>query len=494
MIKCILNWVLLAGCIAYTHAGLAGQPKHDYLLKPTGKYGVAFKDIHWIDGSNCPDPNFSQNQNDFSANNKQYCHEIMVRIYYPTPFKTYNGTAYYKPAILAEQNALRAKHLKYENIEKLSRLKSHTIENAPIIKNVQFPILLFISGLGGQVQLYENLITELVSHGYIVVGINSMFINGDIALPNDKIISTIDVQSWNVATTKIIPILERDVEFVYKKIHDKSQNALFNSMDLKHIGVIGHSFGGRAVANVVNRHETWFQALVTFDMEAHMGSFEPRNVSIMPPSMHIITAYWRTAFNWMNLHYRLNKNGYLVTLSPTSKDKHYSYHMNFTDFSMLQYMPVYQASMAQDNSRLKIREDVIIKTDGKKFGLQNVKKPTYLIVKNKHSWEVIYYELKKEPVAVSLEAIPGLQLALDHLSEISPKQSELISIKKMIHAWHQRFGNYLGRGNGFKITQALNLYLLDFFNTFLKNESNPLVDCLPLTTNTYLECGPGVFK
>jgi hypothetical protein len=66
-------------------------------------------------------------------------------------------------------------------------------------------------------------------------------------------------------------------------------------------------------------------------------------------------------------------------------------------------------------------------------------------------------------------------------------------MRKMIHAWHQRFGNYLGYGNGVQITQALNLYLLDFFNTYLKNKSNPLIDCISLTTNTYLECGPGVF-
>jgi len=94
---------------------------------------------------------------------------------------------------------------------------------------------------------------------------------------------------------------------------------------------------------------------------------------------------------------------------------------------------------------------------------------------------------------VSLEAIPGLQTALDHLSKTSPNESELTSIKKMIHAWHQRFGNYLGHGNGVQIAQALNLYLLDFFNAYLKNKSNPLVDCISLTPNTYLECGPGVF-
>lgn len=112
----------------------------------------------------------------------------MIRIYYPTPLKTYRGTPYYQPIINAEQRALKAKpSVKREDIEKLAQLKSHTVENASIVKKVRFPVVLFISGLGGVAQLYENFITQLVSHGYIVVGINSAFINGDIVLPNNKL-------------------------------------------------------------------------------------------------------------------------------------------------------------------------------------------------------------------------------------------------------------------------------------------------------------------
>lgn len=54
-------------------------------------------------------------------------------------------------------------------------------------------------------------------------------------------------------------------------------------------------------------------------------------------------------------------------------------------------------------------------------------------------------------------------------------------------------GNYLGKGNGLKITNALNLYLEDFFNAFLKGKRNPFKSCAPITNNTFLECGPGIF-
>lgn len=492
MVRLILNSIFM-GCITFSHITNAAQPIVDYLAKPSGKYGVAFKELHWINDSICPDPNFSKkHQKDFSPGNEKYCHELMIRIYYPTPLKTYRGTPYYQPIINAEQRALKAKpSVKREDIEKLAQLKSHTVENAPIVKKVRFPVVLFISGLGGVSQLYENFITQLVSHGYIVVGINSVFINGDIVLPNNKIVSMVEAQSWDVVTKKIIPVLEQDIAFVYKKIHDTAQDVVFKSMDLKHIGAIGHSFGGRAIANVVNRHEKWFQALATLDMEVHMGSFESK--SSIPPSMHIISAYWKSAFNWLDLHYRLNKSGYLVTLSPSKNDIHYSYHMNFTDFSTLQYMPAYQVSMGYDHSKLTVGEDVIIKAHGESLKLTEINRPLYLIVKNKNVWKVFYYEPGKESIIINLETIPGLQAALDNLSKTRLKEPELIPIKKIIHAHHLHFGNYLGNGDGLQITKALNLYLMDFFNTFLKDGKNPFKDCVPLTRNTVLECGPGIF-
>jgi hypothetical protein len=482
-------------CILFSHIATASQPITDYLLKPTGQYNVAFKEIHWVNNTICPDPNYSKaNQKNFSSGNKKYCHELMIRVYYPTTFNPHaGGSPYYRPLVSVEQNILKTiPGMKQEDVEQLGQLKSHTIENAPVVKRKKFPVILFISGLGGQTQLYENTITQLVSHGYIVVGINSVFINGDILLPNNTVASTTEVQKWDVVSKTTLPVLEQDISFVYKKIHEPAQDPVFKSMDLKHIGALGHSFGGRAVANVVNQHEGWFQALLTFDMEVHMGSYQPKNSMI--PSMHIISAYWRSAFNWLPLQYHLGKNGYLVTLSPSDDNKHYSYHMNFTDLSTLQYLPAYQAAMKYNHSRLAKSEDVVIKTslepDDK---LSDVKRPLYLIEKRANVWNLVYYEPGKKATKIDLEMIPGLQMAVDQLPLTPLTESKLIPIKKMIHAYHQGFGNNLGTGNGYQINKALNLYVVDFFNVFLKNEKNPFLGCTALTNNTRMGCGPGIF-
>lgn len=270
----VVNSIGLFGII-FSHITMASQPITDYLLKPTGQYNVAFKEIHWVNNTICPDPNFSKaNQKNFSSGNKKYCHELMIRVYYPTTLNINAGTSYYRPLVSIEQNILKTIPLmKEEDVEQLGQLKSHTIENAPVVRKKQFPVVLFSSGLGGQTQLYENTITQLVSHGYIVVGINSVFINGDILLPNNTVASTIEPQNWDVVSKTILPVLEQDISFVYKKIHDPAQDPLFKSMDLKHIGALGHSFGGRAIANVASQNRGWFQSLLTLDMEVHMGSY-----------------------------------------------------------------------------------------------------------------------------------------------------------------------------------------------------------------------------
>lgn len=480
--------------IFFSHSITAHKPIVNYLLKPTGEYGVAFHDLHWINPSLCPDPNSPQaSANDFSSDNKKHCHELMIRIYYPTPFKINLGTPYYPPMITAEQNRLKAiPTVKPTELKQLSQIRSHTLENGPIVKNKKFPVVLFISGSGGQVQFYENIITQLVSNGTIVVGINSVFINGDIALPNGKVISTNFANSWDGVSKTIFPVLESDISFVYKSIHNPSSNDVFKAMDLNHIGGIGHSFGGRALANVANRHTQWFQALITLDMEVHMGSFKPKNT--LPPAMHVISAYWRSMFGWQNLKYWLNQNGYLVTLSPNLKNIHYSYHLNFTDLSSLHYLPAYQAFIAYNHLRLSKGEDLIIKNKEETVGELKVSRPLYLIIKKGNSWRLFYYEPGKRAVEISMEdRIAGLKNALDRLPQTPLNASELIPIKNMIHVYHNGFGNFLGRGDGEQIIKSLNLYIVDFFNTFLKKENNPLKNCVALTRDTMIECGPGIF-
>jgi hypothetical protein len=188
----------------------------------------------------------------------------------------------------------------------------------------------------------------------------------------------------------------------------------------------------------------------------------------------------------------LGKIGYLVLLSPSEKDKHYSYHMNYSDYSTLQYMPAGQAATAYERSKLAVGEDVIIQTTPPKDNeFKHINKPTYVIVKSKNSWMVLYYEPGKKMNEIDVELIPRLQSALNNLPPIIQlTKFDRVSIKNIINAYHQQYGNFLGKGNGFKIIKAIDAYILNFFNHFLKNNTSTAFEkCMKISKNTVIKCG-----
>lgn len=100
----------------------------------------------------------------------------------------------------------------------------------------------------------------------------------------------------------------------------------------------------------------------------------------------------------------LRNKGFLVGISPSEQNHDFSYHMNFTDYSTLQYLPAEQIALAYSKQQ------------------------------------------KMKPI--------------------------------------------LGIGNGWEITNSINIYLLQFFNTYLKGVMNPAFkNCDPLAKNTFIKCG-----
>lgn len=494
MVKLVFRCMLLVS-ISLNDSVWAYSSVNNFLLQPSGEYSIAYEDLHWINNNICPDPQMSNvNESEFSQANIQHCHELMIRLYYPTAKSNDVGSLYYHPTVEVEQATLSAiDGVKKEHIEQLSQLKSHTTKNAPPVLNEKFPVILFSPGFGVQTQLYENIITELVSHGFIVVGINAVLINGDIELPNSRVINTIPHIADEVAE-KIMPMLEQDIAFVYSNIHAKTQHPVFKAMDVDNIGAMGHSIGARALANIVNLHNNWFKALLTYDMASFDA--EDSSLQIKIPHMHIISAYWKSSHDWPIEHH-LGTNGYLVVLSPSTQDKHYSYHMNFSDFSTLQYLPAYQAARKAYSTKQSLGEEVIFLSNmPRENQFRHITKPCYVIVNLQNSWKLFYQEAGNKLQALDIKWIPHLQKALNNLPPISKlTPSDRDTIKLIIHAYHQGYGQNLGTGNGFEITKAINVYTLTFFKHFLKKiTEDALTSCSNLSDNTQIDCGHNQYK
>ena len=88
---------------------------------------------------------------------------------------------------------------------------------------------------------------------------------------------------------------------------------------------------------------------------------------------------------------------------------------------------------------------------------------------------------------IALDVLP--HESIKHLSEI-----EMEPIKIAIAKLHSILSRPLGTGDGWEITDHINVYLEKFFDMYLKSESNQRLEkCIPLTNNSFIDCGPGVF-
>lgn len=105
----------------------------------------------------------------------------------------------------------------------------------------------------------------------------------------------------------------------------------------------------------------------------------------------------------------MGQNNFVVGIPPAEQNRDYSYHMNFSDMSTLQYLPAYQTLM----------------------------------------WWLVNILHQELPV---------------------------------------------GKGNGWEVTNAINTYSVQFFDTFMKSEVNPAFsNCNALSNNTFIKCGPGSY-
>ncbi len=331
-----------------------------YLAKPTGTYGVGFQNVHLQDNTRCPDVFYQANVNesDFSSSNSNHCREIMVRIYYPSSTPVAHGNLYYAPLIQRfVNNTSDAPGVKPEDVQEFYKLQSYSTENAKPVLNKKFPVVLFSHGSGGAVEEYENQITNLVSHGYVVVGVNSFFVGSYIALPTDSSGNAHVVLQQKAADEVNVTAEVGDLKYVYSAINQLPANVL-SIMDVSKLGLLGHSYGGRAVTNLSDVLPNAFKAVVTDD--AYYDDAKKGETSVIINGSNVPLLRELSGTNGINpstlnftLTYALNNDNYLVGLAPDDATlfkttaPFYTSHPEFSDEGTLKNMPAMK-QWAQD--------------------------------------------------------------------------------------------------------------------------------------------------
>jgi dienelactone hydrolase len=327
-IKCV--------CLASTNI----EHNIGYLSQPQGKYGIGYKDIFVINNNICPDKFYSKgiNEDDFSQNNVNYCHEINLRIYFPTNTLPHIGDKYYSPAISSQIRFYSQRfHLSKSDTNLLNTLfniRTYNSRHAHVSSVMKYPMIIFLPGSGMAVQSYNNLIGQLVSNGYIVLGVNSIFINGDIMLADQHVVRQ-PVHYNDFGRLENL----NDLKFILQRLKKLSYGEdLKKQINFRKIGLLGHSMGGMSIVNLEPHDRVHINAIILLDPGNVLESANYPIKDLNTPTMII----WSSKFKQL-LHgsSKLHESRLEVVLTPSLQNVDYSNHENFSDLSTLQYHPAY---------------------------------------------------------------------------------------------------------------------------------------------------------
>ncbi|MGF9697210.1 alpha/beta hydrolase family protein [Paenibacillus sp. MABNR03] len=221
--------------------------------KLTGPYGIGTVSYDWTDNSR-------EELLTSTAGDKR---ELMVQIWYPTDPDAKGTTAPYvnDPAVYAAafNEVLQLPKLLFSSLD---QVKTHAIQEASLSDaEAQYPVILFSHGLHG----YENQNTfqveQLVSQGYIVVGINHTYSSLVSAFPDGRVAQFESEgkegfeQLQFSYMDKLNETWVKDAQFVLdevEKLAAGDPNGRFTGhMDLDNIGMFGHSFGGATTVQML---------------------------------------------------------------------------------------------------------------------------------------------------------------------------------------------------------------------------------------------------
>lgn len=225
--------------------------------KPTGPYALGSVTYHWTDSRR--GELFTQDPNDVR--------ELMAQVWYPS---------------LAEPDAPRAPYIQDADaitpymaqvlrvpaflLSHFRYVTTHAVAGATIVPAPPtFPVLIYLTGLGGGRQLSMFQIEALVAQGYIVVGLDQPGAAAAVRFPDGRLIPgwgrslnpLIDQSGAPQTPTPtlygqsmpdgIIPYFSQDVSFVLDQLgqlnESDPQHLLSGHLDLAHVGLFGISLG-----------------------------------------------------------------------------------------------------------------------------------------------------------------------------------------------------------------------------------------------------------
>jgi dienelactone hydrolase len=175
--------------------------------------------------------------------------ELLVRVYYPAEPEADAEVAPFVDKATANAIAADAG----VPVLIVNMFKSRAYEGAPsLTTDTPYPVVLFSPGYGAPIQVYTALAEEIASHGYIVVTLTHPYCTSGIAYP-DGHTAKLNMEACDLSNDTIEElgaIWVADARFVVDELErlNAEDEVLKGMLDLEHVGMFGHSFGGATAA------------------------------------------------------------------------------------------------------------------------------------------------------------------------------------------------------------------------------------------------------
>jgi hypothetical protein len=227
--------------------------------QPSGPYAIGTVTYHWVDGE----------RPEIFTTDPAARRELMVQIWYPAKQGVSSSPAPYLQDADAVTSALARLH-KFPDfaLKHFNYVTTNAAEGAPVADDQRgYPVLIFLEGLTGYRQMNTFQVEELVSHGYIVVGIDQPGAAALVVFPDGRQIAGLSKAQMEPLTQQsanpsakapllngqpfqdgVIPYFAQDVRFTLNQLaainHTDPNKILTGKLDLAHTGMFGVSYGG----------------------------------------------------------------------------------------------------------------------------------------------------------------------------------------------------------------------------------------------------------
>jgi hypothetical protein len=329
------------------------------LPEPSGTFAVGTKDIH-----------LELHREETITTDKKDKRSLMIKVWYPS---TETGGKQDPYVDKAGRNGFAQKYgLPPSFLNYLDKVETHVYRNIQIA-NVSFPVLIFSHGYNSKANGYYALLSEIVSHGYVVFAINHTYESTGATFPDGReayfdyeYAQQIESGTWEMMEPVIEafksdlsfeerhPIVQKglttyfvkdmverwaeDILDVVSKLDTWNTTGFFKGkLDLNKVGVFGHSRGGGAAG-----HSLLIDGRIKAGANLDGVQWGQIVDTIFHQPFLFLSADWPEDHEDLNQHAYINKSNSFFYEGVI----HQSSHSNFMDIPFM--IPLRNLSQAGD--------------------------------------------------------------------------------------------------------------------------------------------------